>query len=189
MATAPAPQIVIPAATWGVDPVHSHVGYEVKHLGISTFRGRFTGFAGRIATTEGALARLEGTVAIDSHSAPDPQLAGHLLSPDFFDAERYPEGRFVSTAVRDLGDGAYSVLGDLTLRGVTRPVELAVQVEGVGADPYFGDRISLSARGEIDRTEYGISWNSTLANGMLAVSERVRLVLDVEAVREAPEAA
>ena len=173
----------VPTGTWSIDTTHSHIGFEVKHLGISTFRGGFADYAGTIETENGRLTRVEGTINADSIDIRDEQLAGHLRSPDFFDVERHPEARFVSTGIEEIGDGRHRVVGDFTLRGVTRPVELTVAVEGVGVDPGGVERLSLLAEGELDRTAYGLNWNSTLANGAAAVSERVRLVLTVEAIR------
>ena len=183
--TAPAAAVTLPAGTWRVDPIHSSVGFEVRHLGISTFRGRFTGYEGEIETGDGTLARVAGTVRVDSVDVKDPQLAEHLQSEDFFDAARAPEITYASTGARRLDDGRFELAGDLTIRGVTRPVTLTVAVEGAGQDAYGNDRISLTATGEVDRTEYGITWNDTIEGGALVLGERVRLVLAVEAVREA----
>ena len=181
--TAPA----LPAAAWRVDPSHSYVGFEVKHLGISTFRGRFTDVEGLVRTEDGELAAVDGTVRLASVLTTDERLDGHLRSPDFFDAENHPEGRFRSVRVESDGDSV-TIDGELTLRGVTRPARLQATVEGWGVDPGGAERISIQARGTIDRTEYGISWNSTLANGLPAVGEKVTMVLGIEAVRDSEEA-
>jgi polyisoprenoid-binding protein YceI len=177
--------VAVPAGTWNVDPVHSTVGFEVKHFGISTFRGRFTGYEGTIETGPGRIERVDGRVDATSVDVRDEQLAAHLRSEDFFDVASHPEIVFASTAVRPLGETRFEVDGELTIRATTRPVTLEVEVDGAGPDPYGGERLSLIGRGEIDRTEYGISWNDTIANGALVVGEKVRLVLTVEAVREA----
>jgi polyisoprenoid-binding protein YceI len=172
----------LPAAAWRVDPSHSYVGFEVKHLGISTFRGRFTDVEGLVRTDGGELAAVDGIVRVASVLTNDERLDAHLRSPDFFDAESHPEGRFRSLRIE--GDGeSHTIDGELTLRGVTRPVQLEATVEGWGVDPGGAERISIQARGTIDRTEYGISWNSTLANGLTAVGEKVTMVLGIEAVR------
>lgn len=175
----------LPAGTWNVDPVHSSIGFEVKHFGISTFRGRFTGYEGTIETGDGSIQRVAGTVRVDSVDVKDPQLAGHLQSEDFFDAANTPEIAYASTGARQLDDGRFELAGELTIRGVTKPVTLEVEVEGAGQDPYGNDRISLTGSGVIDRTEYGITWNNTIENGALVLGEKVRLVLSVEAVTEA----
>jgi polyisoprenoid-binding protein YceI len=178
-----ATQTALPVGTWEIDPIHSNLGFEVKHFDISTFRGRFTGFEGMIATGDDGLARVEGSIDIASVDVQDEKLAEHLASEDFFDAEHHPKAHFVSTSVERSGDG-YRLVGDLTLRGQTRPVELDVRLEGIGVDPLGNDRISLRATGEIDRTDYGINWNSALDNGAAVVGERVGIVITAEAVRK-----
>ena len=181
--TAPA-AVTIPAGTWTVDPIHSSIGFEVKHFGISTFRGRFTGYEGRIETGEGTLERVEGKVDVASIDVRDEQLAGHLQSEDFFDAANHPSIAFASTGVREAGDG-YELDGDLTIRGVTKPVTLSVRIDGAGEDPYGGYRLSVVGRGEIDRFDYGIPFDAKTPTGALVAGEKVRLVLTVEAVKEA----
>ena len=121
--------------TWSVDPVHSSIGFAVKHFGVSTFRGTFPGVSGTIVTDGGAVSRLEGAVEVASITTPDDNLTGHLASPDFFDAATYPQARFTSTRVDDLGEGRLRVAGELTIRGVTQPVELEAELEGSGSRP------------------------------------------------------
>src|SRR5918992_1044103 len=172
--TAAAPAaVILPAGTWTVDPIHSSVGFEVKHFGISTFRGRFTGYEGTIETGDGTLERVEGRVDVASVDVRDPQLAGHLQSEDFFDAANHPSIAFASTGVRPAGDG-YELDGELTIRGVTRPVTLAVEVDGAGDDPYGGRRLSVVGSGEIDRFDYGIPFDAKTPNGALVAGEKVR---------------
>jgi polyisoprenoid-binding protein YceI len=183
MSTATEQAVRLPIGTWEVDSLHSSLGFEVRHLGISAFRGGFKEFEGKIVTGEEGLERVEGTIETASIDVTDEQLGGHLRSPDFFDVEAHPQARFVSTSIERTGDGRYRLLGDFTLRGVTKPVELDVTVEGAGVDPSGNERIALSAVGELNRNAFGISWNSQLANGASAVSEKVRLLLSAEAVR------
>jgi polyisoprenoid-binding protein YceI len=185
MSTATTDQrVALPVGTWRIDPTHSRIGFEVKHLGISTFSGPFKDYQGTIVTGEDGLAGVEGTIEAASFDVSDPQLAGHLGSEDFFHVEAHPQARFSSTSVESVGEGRFRLRGDFTIRGVTRPVELDVNIDGAGIDPGENERIALSAVGDLDRTEFGISWNSRLANGASAVSEKVHLVLSVEAVRE-----
>src|SRR5206468_4244296 len=132
MTTTATIQQAIPTGTWGIDTLHSSIGFEVKHLGISTFRGGFTDYAGTIETEDGRISRVEGTIKTDSIDINDEQLGAHLRSPDFFDVEQYPEARFVSTSIEEVEEGRYRLVGDFTLRGETRPVELDVVVEGLG---------------------------------------------------------
>ena len=185
MSTATAPVgVTLPAGTWTVDPIHSSIGFEVKHFGISTFRGRFTGYEGTIETADDSLERVEGSVRVDSVDVRDPQLAGHLQTEDFFDAANHPSIAFASTGVRQVEDG-FELDGDLTIRGVTRPVTLDVQVDGAGEDPYGGYRLSVVGSGAINRFDYGIPFDARTQNGALVAGEKVRLVLSVEAVKEA----
>jgi polyisoprenoid-binding protein YceI len=184
-ATQTSPAVSIPAGTWAVDPIHSSIGFEVKHFGISTFRGRFTGYEGTIETGDGSIERVEGKVDVASVDVRDEQLAGHLQSEDFFDAANHPSIAFASTGVRAVEDGRYELDGDLTIRGVTKPVTLTVEVDGAGEDPYGGYRLSLVGSGEVNRFDYGIPFAAKTPNGAFVAGEKVRLVLSVEAVREA----
>jgi polyisoprenoid-binding protein YceI len=183
-ATATTTAPTVPAGTWAVDPIHSSIGFEVKHFGISTFRGRFTGYEGTIETGDGSLERVEGKVDVASVDVRDEQLAGHLQSEDFFDAANHPSIAFASTGVRRVEDG-YELDGELTIRGVARPVTLAVQIDGAGEDPYGGTRLSVLGSGEINRFDYGIPFAAKTPNGAFVAGEKVRLVLSVEAVKEA----
>lgn len=173
----------IETGAYGIDTVHSHVGFEVKHLGISTFRGNFGGFDGTITVGEGGIEAIEGTIDVTSVDVPEEQLIGHLLSPDFFDAENHPRGTFSSTAISAVDAETYEVTGELTLRGTTNPVTLTVEVEGAGIGMTGESVLSLKASGEINRNDFGISWAASLDNGAAVVAEKVRLVLTVEAVK------
>lgn len=175
----------LPTATWNIDPVHSSIGFAVKHLGISTYRGSFPGASGRIETRDGAIAAIQGTIEIGSVTTADANLTGHLLTPDFFDAATYPQATFASTKIVAGDDGALTITGDLTLRGVTQSVTLVGEIEGQGSDPNGNERIGIAAKGKIDRTVFGINWNAPLANGALAVAEKVTIDLAVEAIAEA----
>jgi polyisoprenoid-binding protein YceI len=184
-ATAPEATTRIPAGTWDVDPVHSTIGFEVKHFGVSTFRGRFNGYEGTLEVSESGLEGVKGEIDAASVDVNDEQLSGHLQSDDFFDTANHPKLRFASTAVEQHADGSIHVTGDLEIRGTTKPVELDVQVDAVGVDPNGNERLGLVASGEIDRTAFGLTYNSTLANGALLIGERVKLVLSVEAAKRA----
>lgn len=175
----------IETGSYNVDTVHSQVGFEVKHLGISTFRGSFSGFAGTVAVGENGIEKIDGTIEIPSVKVQEEQLTGHLLSPDFFDAENHPQGTFVSTKVEAVDAESYKVTGDLTLRGVTNPVVLDVEVEGAGVGMDGSSMLSLNASGVVNRNDYGISWSSTVETGAAVVAEKVRLVLTVEAAKSA----
>lgn len=168
-------------ATWNIDTTHSQVGFQVKHMGVSTFRGQFNEFEGKVSTENGDLAAVEGTIDVSSIDVRDSQLAGHLTTPDFFDAENHPKGTLRSTEVTKLGDNKYRVAADLTLRGVTKPVEIEVTTEGPTAG-MAGQTLGIEGEGKINRFDYGIAWDAKLDNGALVVAETVKLVFHIEAV-------
>lgn len=171
----------LPDGTWQLDPVHSLVGFEVKHLGVSTFRGRFDRFRGEVTTAGGELADIEGTIEIASIDVRDDKLGGHLQSADFFDADNHPEGHLSSTSLTPLGEGRYRLDGELTLRGNTNPVSFEVTTEGPHPGP-AGQTLGIAGETRINRSDYGISWEAKLDNGALVVAEQVRLRFEVEAV-------
>lgn len=171
----------LPDGTFTVDPAHSSVGFEVKHLGIATVRGRFTVVTG--ALTGGDEPRLEGVVDLASATTDDGQRDGHLASPDFFDVQRYPQATFRSTSIEQPGDGTVRVAGDLTLKGVTKEIELTGTVAGPATDPGGNERLGLELAGVIDRNDFGVKWNAPLPDGGFLLPDDVRIVLDVSAVK------
>jgi polyisoprenoid-binding protein YceI len=176
----------IPTGTWSIDAVHSSIGFGVKHFGVSTFRGNFSGAAGSLVTDGGEIRSINGTVKIENLATEEPQLTGHLHSEDFFDAPNHPEITFASTEIETVDADKLRITGDLTIRGVTRPVELDAEIEGAGDDPYGNTRLGITATGAVDRSDWGITWNAPpLANGALVVGERVALTLHVEAIKQA----
>ena len=174
----------IPAGTYSVDPAHSNVGFEVRHMGIATVRGAFRKFAGTVDAT-GDSPVLQGTVEVASVDTNDPQRDGHLASPDFFDAQSHPEISFHSTAGDATADGQVRLSGDITIKGITKPIELTGVVAEGGTDPWGNERIGLELAGVIDRREFDLKWNQTLPNGNLLVSNEVKLLLSVSAVKAA----
>ena len=149
----------IPTGTWNVDPVHSSIGFAVKHSGVMTFRGDFSDYEAMLS--EG---RLEGAAKVASVRVDEPNLAAHLQTPDFFDAERNPELRFVSSSLERDGE-TVSVSGDLTLRGRTHPVELAGTVVGPIEDAYGKQRIGFDLETTVNRRDYGLDWSQDLPSG------------------------
>ena len=141
----PPSPLQIPTGTWSIDPVHSTIGFGVKHLGVSTFRGTFKQAAGSIVSDDDAIRSIEGGVHVENLTTEEPALTGHLHSEDFFDAEEHPEITFRSTAIEAGDDGHLTVTGELDIRGVSRPVELDAEIEGVG-DGADGARASASPR-------------------------------------------
>jgi polyisoprenoid-binding protein YceI len=175
----------VPAGRWKVDPAHSSAAFEVKHMMIATVRGHFREFEGLLDAAEDdpANSRAWGTAKVASIDTGNAERDAHLRSPDFFDAERYPEIRFESTRIQHAQGGTYRVAGNLTIRDVTREVELTATVEGAGEDPWGNERVGIAVRGTIDRTEFGLRWQQTLASGGLLVGEQVSVLLDISAVR------
>src|SRR3954447_2257262 len=177
------PNTVAPAGTWALDTTHSSASFAVKHMVVATFRGRFEDFDARLVVGEDGDASLTGVVKVDSIVVKDENLAGHLKSPDFFDTERYPEIRFVSTAIRRDGDELV-VDGDLTVKGRTQRVE----ARGTIADPVSGpdgsERLGLSLEAIIDRTAYGLDWNAELPKGGRVLANDVTLLVELELARQ-----
>ena len=169
----------IPAGTWALDGVHSSIGFEVAYLG-GSFRGHF-GDVDAILASKGEVARITGSARVASVQVKDENLETHLQSPDFFDAERHPELRFESTEVRPSGD-EIAVRGDITIKGVTRPVELTGSISGPITDGYGRERIGLRLETAIDRTEFGVNWNMPLPNGEPALAHDVTLKADLTLV-------
>jgi polyisoprenoid-binding protein YceI len=171
-------EIAIPAGTWKVDPSHSRVEFSIRHMGIASIRGSFADFDAVIAG--GEQPHVSGAIRVGSVDTRDEARDGHLQSPDFFDAERYPEIAFTSTRFED-----GKVVGDLTIRGVTREVELDARVTGAGTDPWGNERLGLELEGEIDRHDFGVSWNTPIPTGGLLLGDTVTLSAGFSAVKEA----
>jgi polyisoprenoid-binding protein YceI len=172
----------IPAGVWSADKVHSTVGFEVKHMVVATFRGGFEQFDAGLTVGDDGDPRLTGVVGVDSVQARDEDLTAHLQSPEFFDAERHPELLFESTSFRRDGEDVV-IDGDLTIRGVTKPVEARGTITDVHADPFGGERIGLDLTAVVDRTEFGLDWNQPLPKGGLVLADDVKLVVHLELVK------
>jgi polyisoprenoid-binding protein YceI len=168
----------IPTGTWATDPVHSSIGFAIRYSGIGTFRGTFEDFEAKLVD-----GRLEGVAKVASVKVDDPQLTGHLQSPDFFDAEQHPELRFVSTAIERDGDSV-SIQGELTLRGVTQPVEIAGAVTGPLENAYGQQRLGLDVETTVNRHDFGISWNMELPGGGRALADDVLVTANLALVQE-----
>jgi len=182
MGTRTAP--VIDTGTWVVDPAHSSVEFTVKHMGIANVRGRFTEFEGTLEVRqEIGESRVSGSVRVGSIDTGEADRDAHLRSPDFFDAERVPEIRYESTRIQHIDDGRYLIAGNLTIKDVTHEVEMHATVDGVAKDPWGVDRVGISVRASIDRTNFGLTWQQKLAAGGLLVGEEVSIEIDVSAVR------
>ena len=165
--------------TYVLDPIHSSASFAVKHMIVSTFRGRFETFDAKLVD-----GRLTGTVDVGSIVVKDENLAAHLQSPEFFDAERHPELRFESSEIRPDGDEVV-VDGELTIKGITKAVEARGTIEGPAVT--FGDvnKIGLSLEAIIDRTEFGLDWNAPLPKGGFALANDVKLIVELELAEQA----
>lgn len=170
---------------WNLDMSHSEIGFTVRHAGISKVRGRFKEANAEVrvgpSLAESSLRAVVKTASFDSG---DANRDTHVKSADFFDVEKYPEMTFKATKVE--GDGEdYTVTGDLTIHGVTKPVELEVEFTGVAVDPFGATRAGFTAETEISRKEFGLTWNAALAAGGVLVSDKVKISLDAALVKQA----
>jgi len=165
--------------TYVLDPIHSSASFAVKHMIVSTFRGRFETFDAKLVD-----GRLTGTVDVGSIVVKDENLAAHLQSPEFFDAERHPELRFESSEIRPDGDEVV-VDGELTIKGITKAVEARGTIEGPAVT--FGDvnKVGLTLEAIIDRTEFGLNWNAPLPKGGFALANDVKLIVELELTEQA----
>lgn len=172
-----------PAGIWEIDRVHSDVAFVARHLVVSKVRGHFGEFSGglRIAERpEGS--SVEVTIEAASIDTNAEDRDNHLRSPDFLDVEKYPELTFKSTSLELRGGNRFAVTGDLTIRDVTRPVTLDVEYQGLIRNSQMGDRAGFSATTELDREDWGVTWNMALEAGGWLVSQRVRIEIEIEAV-------
>ena len=172
----------IPAGTYALDPVHSEIGFVVRHFGISNVDGTFNDFEGMVTVPESGLDGMSATLTaqVASIDTDNADRDGHLKAPDFFAAEEYPTLTFQTTSITPTGGNTFTMTGDLTMRGVTRPITL--EGEYLGSSQGMGTpKIGFQAEGEIDRQEWGISWNNTNEAGEIAVSDDVTLRIGVEA--------
>jgi polyisoprenoid-binding protein YceI len=178
-ATAPA------LTTWNIDPTHTHVEFAVRHLMITTVKGRFADVKGIVKTDDADLSKGEvdvtiGAVSIDTREA---QRDAHLRSADFFDVEKFPVLTFRSTRIEPGSGDSFRLIGDLTIRGVTREVTLEGTTEGRTKDPWGGERAGFSATAKIRRSDFGLTWNQVLEAGGVAVGDEIKISIDAELVK------
>ena len=180
MSTATAQPIA--TGTWKIDTIHSHVGFAVKHMVVSTFRSQFEDYEATLTAAEDGTLRLAGRVKADSIVVKDENLAAHLRAADFFDTDRHPEISFASTLVRD-EDGELVVEGELTIKGTTLPIV----ARGTITEPHvtFGDleKVGVELEAIVDRTQYGLNWNAPLPKGGFALSDDVKINVELELVK------
>lgn len=167
--------------TWAIDPAHSEVAFTVRHLAISKVRGKFEKFDATFVTAENPLdSTVTATAEVASVNTNQPDRDAHLRTGDFFLAEEYPQISFVSTGARE-ENGALFVDGDLTMRGVTKPVSFAFEFGGFGEDPYGNYKVGFTATTTVKREDFGVSWNANLDKGGLMLGSDVTISLDIQA--------
>ena len=180
MSTLESTTIAPAGTTWAADPVHSNVAFEVEYAGVNTFRGSFRDFD---ATLEGST--LAGAARVASVDVKDEQLAGHLQSPDFFDAERYPEISFRADALSLDEGGNVTGPGELTIKGVTKPIELKGRLASApSVDPFGRERLGLTLETAVDRNEFGVAWNAPNQSGGNYLGDQVTLKAELAFVRQ-----
>jgi polyisoprenoid-binding protein YceI len=170
------------AGTWSIDPVHSEVGFTARHMMVSKVRGRFRTFSGQVVTGENPLeSSVTAEIDLSSIDTGNEQRDAHIRSADFFEVETYPTMTYQSTGVRQDRDG-FVLNGKLTLKGVTKDVPLNLELNGFGPDPYGGTRAGFTATGELNRSDFGVSFNAVMETGGVVVSEKITIQLEIEAV-------
>src|SRR5215469_5492120 len=184
--TAPSTELSVPgyqAATWNIDPVHSEVGFSVRHMMVSKVRGRFTNFSGQLVTAEDpAASSVTAEIDLTSINTGNEQRDAHIKSADFFEVETYPTMTYTSKGIR-VEDGEYVLDGDLTLKGVTKSVPLHLELNGFGPDPFGGYRAGFTATGELSRSDFNVNFTAPMQNGGVVVADKIALNLEIEAVK------
>ena len=175
----------ITTGTWNLDPTHTEIGFSVRHI-MSKVRGKFETFEGTLVTAD-PITDSKVTVEVDlsSINTGTADRDAHLRSQDFFDTENHPKMTFVSTGVVQKSDDSFVVQGDLAIKGVTKPVELAVDFLGEGADPWGGTRVGVEATGQISRKEFGIDFNIPLEGDKVMIGDKITITINAEAVLQA----
>ena len=184
MSTSTTTTTSIPQGTWSIDPSHSSVEFTVKHMGLATVRGQFTEFEGTIES-DGERASVAGTVQASSVTTHNQQRDEHLASNDFFGVEENPQITFNGESIELGEDGTVRIPGQITLKGVTKEIELTGDFAGAGVDPWGNERVGLEVSTKLDRRDFGLEWNQPLAGGGLLVSNNVTLLLSASAVKGA----
>jgi polyisoprenoid-binding protein YceI len=173
--------------TWNLDPSHSRIAFQVRHMVFAKVHGAFTSFSASLELDENDLTRSKLDVAIDAASIAtnEEKRDLHLKSADFLDAEKFPKLLYKSKRIEKEGATYYRVVGDLTIHGITKEVPLAVEFGGKGKDPWGNERMGFSAKAQINRTDFGLTWNQALEAGGLLVGEKVDIGIDLEVVKGA----
>jgi len=172
---------------WNIDAAHSGINFSIRHMVVSKVRGRFAKYTGTLSLDDSDITRsvVEATIDAASIDTGTPERDVHLRSADFFDVEQFPVLRYRSTRIERLSAERYRVVGDLTIRGVTREVELDVDYGGRAKDPWGNERVGFVARASVDRKDFGLQWNQVLEAGGVLVGDRVDIEVDIQAVKAA----
>jgi polyisoprenoid-binding protein YceI len=172
---------------WILDPTHSELGFKIKHLMITNVSGRFTEFEAEAKTEDEdfSTAQVEAKIKTASINTNNTQRDGHLRTSDFLEAETYPEIIFRSTRIEKEDNENFFVYGNLTMKGITKPVKLNVEYSGVTKDPWGGERVGLVISGKINRSEWGVTFNTVLETGGVALSDEIKLHSEIQLVKQA----
>lgn len=171
---------------WGLDPMHSEINFKVKHMMIANVTGGFTKFNVN-AVTEGddfSKAKIDFIADVDSITTHNEQRDGHLKSPDFFDANKFPNVKFESTSMVKKNDDEFHLNGNLTIKGVTKPVSLNVNFGGIGKDPYGNTKAGFTIEGKINRKDFGLNWNAALETGGVLVGEELKIHSEIQLTKQ-----
>jgi len=192
MSTTTAPTAVSAIATdltgdYAIDPTHSRVGFSARHAMVTKVRGSFNEFegSGHLDASDPSKSSVSMTIQAASIDTRNADRDGHLRSNDFFDMEKYPEIKFVSTSVEQTADDEFTVTGDLTIKDVTKPVSVEFEYSGSAVDPYGNTRIGFEGKTVVNRKDWGVNWNAALEAGGVLVGEKVTLEFEISAIRQA----
>ena len=173
---------------WKIDPTHSEIQFKVKHLMITTITGNFTSYELLVETEDNDFTKatkIDFAADVDSINTGNEQRDGHLKSADFFDAAQYPQIKFAATGFENVdNDGSYELLGNLTIKDVTKPVKLSVEFGGVVTDAYGNIKAGFSINGKINRKDFGLTWSAVTEAGGIVVSDDVRLVAEIQLIEQ-----
>jgi polyisoprenoid-binding protein YceI len=172
---------------WVLDPTHSQLGFKIKHLMITSVSGSFRNFKAEVEAneTDFSTAQINLTAEMESISTNNEQRDAHLRNADFFEVEKYPELKFKSTKVTKTGSDTFDLYGELTLKGITKPVKLHVEYNGIAKDPWGGERSGFAITGKINRSDWGVNFNGVLETGSVMLSEEVKITGEIQLVKQA----
>jgi|SRR5690606_6061114 len=171
-------------ATWVLDPTHSEITFKVKHLMISNVKGEFKTFNASIDGEDFTNANFSVTIDTNSISTNNEDRDTHLKSPDFFEAEKFPEITFKSTSLKKVDDDEFKLIGDLTIKGTTKKIELDTEFGGFMKDPYGNEKAGFSINGKLNRKDFGLNWNATLEAGGVMVGNEIKMNADVQFIKQ-----